>query len=152
LAEGTPPDLTMRWRFAPMMRLARFYGVMVAISGLALGAMGQAAAASVTHTMDINTLTQPGFIPQFNPDLGTLLEVDFSATGSASAIIHVDPPVYAAVIPEPPSAVMAGIASLAGLGYWLRRRKRVYGEHASEIVSQCTNVVYFRQADVESAN
>ena len=47
---------------------------------------------------------------------------------------------------------MAGIASLAGLGYWLRRRKRVYGEHASEIVSQCTNVVYFRQADVESAN
>jgi hypothetical protein len=76
-----------------MMRLARFYGVVVAISGLALGAMGRADAASVTYTTAINTLTQPGFIPQFNPDLGTLLEVDFSATGSAFAIIQVDPPV-----------------------------------------------------------
>jgi hypothetical protein len=76
-----------------MRRIMKCLGLAAAVLGLPLGAMGRADAASITYTAPLDSVTQPGFIPQFDPNLGTLLEVDFSATGSGGATILVNPPV-----------------------------------------------------------
>src|SRR4051794_10299192 len=53
-------------------------------------------AESITYNVVLNTKTQPGFVPLFDPSLGTLREVIFSASGSAGAEVH--------VLPDPISA------------------------------------------------
>jgi hypothetical protein len=67
-----------------MTNLARHYGVLAACVGLMTGAMGRAEAASITYTAPLTS----GTVPLFDPNLGTLLEVDFNATGNGGATIE----------------------------------------------------------------
>jgi hypothetical protein len=86
-------QLTFLEEVAPMKAIVRHYVLLPAVLGLVLGAMGRAEADSITYTSPItSTLEVPHFVPQFDPALGTLTEVDFSATGSGSARIDYSPP------------------------------------------------------------
>jgi hypothetical protein len=60
--------------------------VVVALVGL-LGAIGRPQAASISFSASLSTKTQPGFVSQFNPSLGTLTEVDFTAAGRGGSLV-----------------------------------------------------------------
>jgi hypothetical protein len=68
--------------------------VLAVILVLALEAVNRVDAASITYSFDLDSKFQPGFFPQFLPTLGTLLELDFSATGGGGAEFLVSPPVF----------------------------------------------------------
>jgi hypothetical protein len=79
-------------RLRAVRALAELLGVLAITGTMTLLAMAATStndecdAASVTYTnIPLSTKTQPGLIPAFNPALGTLLEVDFAATGTTSA-------------------------------------------------------------------
>lgn len=54
---------------------------MLAVAVLLCGT-GRAGAESIAYTVPLSTKFQDGFPPRFNPTLGTLTEVDFSASGN----------------------------------------------------------------------
>ena len=75
-------------------------------------------AESITYNVLLNTKTQPGFAPLFDPSLGTLQEVIVSASGSAGAEVHVFPEqvsagTYRQIVNL---AFITGSGSLTGLG------------------------------------
>jgi hypothetical protein len=76
-----------------MTSVARHCGLVVVIAVLCLQAMGRADAGSVTYTVPLDSKTQPGFLPQFDPALGTLTELDISATGGAGGTFDAIPDV-----------------------------------------------------------
>jgi hypothetical protein len=54
-------------------------------------------AGSLTYTVDVDSLTQAGFLPQFNPTMGQLVSVDVVANVTASAEFLEDPPISGSV-------------------------------------------------------
>jgi hypothetical protein len=48
---------------------------------------------SITYITGVDSKTQSGFVPLFDPRLGRLQEVDFSANGSGTALTAVFPPI-----------------------------------------------------------
>jgi hypothetical protein len=73
-----------------MTKLARYRGcgLLAAFVGLTAGAPGRADADSITYTAPLDSTLQNGLVPLFDSRLGTLTEVDFSATGTGSALIE----------------------------------------------------------------
>jgi hypothetical protein len=63
-------------------RLWLFSIFLVASGYVWLGSAGRASAGLITYTMTVGTDHQIGVLPQFDPNLGILTEVTFSAAGS----------------------------------------------------------------------
>jgi hypothetical protein len=69
--------------------LARCGGLLVVISILLVGPAGRAGADSISYSTYANSRTNTGLLPQFDPNLGTLIRVDFSASGNDAGDVSV---------------------------------------------------------------
>ena len=64
------------------VRPPSWYFSIVTSACVCLGLATPAGARSLTYSVSLDQLTQPGLLPQFNPALGTLNEVTINAEGS----------------------------------------------------------------------